>query len=120
MPGLLLAQGFRGSIRGSVSDPRGNAMAGAKITAKNDATGLVRRALTGDDGAYVLAELPAGEYTVSAEAPSLSPIAQNVIVNVGTDTTANFDLTQITQRKEELTVSGETSPVVEESRDVLG
>jgi hypothetical protein len=119
-PSLLLAQSFRGSIRGSVSDPRGNAMVGAKITAKNDATGLVRRALTGDDGAYVLAELPAGEYTVSAEAPSLSPVAQNVIVNVGADTTANFDLTQITQHKEELTVSGETSPVVEESRDVLG
>lgn len=119
-PCLLVAQSFRGSIRGRVSDPHGNVMPGAKITAKNDATGLVRTALTSDDGAYVLAELPAGEYTVSAEAPSLSPVAQNVIVNVGADTAANFDLTQIAQHKEVMTVSGETAPVVEQSRDVLG
>lgn len=31
----------------------------------------------------MLAELPAGEYTVTAEAAGLSPSAQNVQVNVG-------------------------------------
>lgn len=115
-----MAQSFRGSIRGRVSDPHGTPIAGAKVNAFNSATGLTRSATTSDDGSYVFAELPAGEYTVTAEAASLSPVAQNVIVNVGADTTANFDLTEIQKRIEQLTVSGETAPVVEETRDVLG
>ena len=59
------AQSFRGSIRGTVTDPSGSVIAGAKLTAKNINTGLQREATTGLDGAYVLAELPAGEYTVT-------------------------------------------------------
>jgi len=113
------AQSFRGSIRGTVTDPTGSVIAGAKVTAKNIATGLQREATTGDDGAYVLAELPAGEYTVRAESTGLSPSAQNVQVNVGLDTSANFDLTKLQQRQEQLTVIAE-APVVETTRDVLG
>src|SRR3979490_2770516 len=113
------AQSFRGSIRGTVTDPSGSVIAGAKVTARNIGTGLRREATTGQDGAYVLAELPAGEYTVTAESTGLSPSAQNVQVNVGLDTSANFDLTKVEKRQEELTIT-EESPLVEASRDVLG
>jgi carboxypeptidase family protein len=113
------AQSFRGSIRGTVTDPSGSVIAGAKVTAKNISTGLQREATTGQDGAYVLAELPAGEYTVMAESAGLSPSAQNVQVNVGLDTSANFDLTRVRQRQEQMTVAAE-APLVEASRDVLG
>src|SRR5271165_5472399 len=89
------AQSFRGSIRGTVKDPSGSVIAGAKVTARNISTGLQREAITGQDGAYVLAELPAGEYTVTATSEALSPTAQNVLVNVGLDTSANFDLTKV-------------------------
>jgi len=113
------AQSFRGSIRGTVTDPSGSVIAGAKVTAKNIGTGLQREATTGADGGYVLAELPAGEYTVTAESAGLSPSAQNVQVNVGLDTTANFDLTKVEKRTEQLTVTAE-APVIETTRDVLG
>src|SRR5229473_1414684 len=106
------AQSFRGSIRGAVTDPSGSVIAGARVTAKNIGTGLQREATTGQDGAYVLAELPAGEYTVRAESAGLSPSAQNVQVNVGLDTTANFDLTKVEKRQEQLNVSAE-APLVE-------
>src|SRR5260370_33404863 len=69
------AQSFRGSIRGTVTDPSGSVIAGAKVTAKNIGTGLQREATTGADGGYVLAELPAGEDTVTAESAGLSPSA---------------------------------------------
>lgn len=118
LPNLLLAQSFRGSIRGQVVDPNGNAVVGAKISAKNSGTGQVRETVTGEDGAYVLAELPAGEYVVVAEYAGLSPVGQNVIVNVGSDTSANFDLTRVEKRLEELTVT-EESPVIDTTRDVL-
>src|SRR5215467_11898415 len=73
-----LAQSFRGSIRGHVVDPSGSVIVGATVNAKNIGTGLVRETLTGDDGGYVLAELPTGIYTVTASSPGLSPVAQNV------------------------------------------
>src|SRR3979411_3418335 len=97
------AQSFRGSIRGTVTDPSGSVISGAKVTAKNIGTGLQREATTGQDGAYVLAELPAGEYTVTAESTGLSPSAQNVQVNVGVDTSANFDLTKVQKRQKAVT-----------------
>ncbi|HKS74869.1 MAG TPA: carboxypeptidase regulatory-like domain-containing protein [Terriglobales bacterium] len=117
---LTTAQSYRGSIRGKVVDPSGGVIAGAKITAKSSATGLTRDTMTDADGAYVLAELPAGQYVVVAESAGLSPVAQNVVVNVGLDTTADFDLTKVERKMEEVTVSGALAPVVEESRDVLG
>ncbi|HEX8816174.1 MAG TPA: carboxypeptidase regulatory-like domain-containing protein [Terriglobales bacterium] len=116
---VVVAQSFRGSIRGKVSDPHGALVSGAKITAKNSANGLERSSVTGTDGGYVLAELPAGEYTVSADAPGFSPVAQNVIVAVGADTNANFDLTQLKKTVEEVTVTAQ-APVIDETRDTLG
>jgi len=119
VPVLALAQSYRGSIRGKVVDPSGSLIAGARITAKNDATGLVRDTLTGADGAYVLAELPAGLYVVMAESAGFSPVAQNIVVNVGLDTRADFDLTRVEKRVERITVT-EAAPLVETTRDVLG
>ena len=119
MPCVLLAQSYRGSIRGHVVDPSGNVMAGAKVTARNNATGISRETLTRVDGGYVLAELPAGRYVVMAQAANLNPVAQNVTVSVGLDTTADFDLTQVERRQEQITVTEET-PLVDSTRDVLG
>jgi hypothetical protein len=113
------AQSFRGAIRGKVQDPNGNLIAGAKITAKSSATGLTRDTVTGSDGTYVIAELPAGIYGVSAQSAGLTPVSQNVLVNVGLDTTADFDLALIQKRQEQLTVTA-TAPLVEQNRDVLG
>jgi hypothetical protein len=118
-PDLVLGQSFRGSIRGNVRDATGALLTGAKVTAKNHATGLVREAQTGVDGGYVMAELAIGVYVVIAEAPGLSPVAQNVVVNVGLDTTADFDLTQVQKHVESLTVT-EAAPLVDATRDVLG
>ena len=119
IPYFAFAQSYRGSIRGHVVDPTGNVMAGAKVTARSNATGLTRETVTGSDGGYVLAELPAGRYVAMAQAPNLSPVAQNVVVNVGSDTTADFDLTQVEKRREQVTVT-EEAPLVDNTRDVLG
>lgn len=119
LPRSLPAQSYRGSIRGKVTDPSGGLIAGAKISAKESSTGLTRSTLTGPDGTYVLAEVPAGMYAVIAEATGLSPVAQNVVVNVGLDTTADFDLTRLERKVEQVTVT-EAAPLVDTSKDVLG
>src|ERR1700730_17492026 len=115
----LWGQSYRGSIRGKVQDPSGDVIAGAKVTARNAATGLTREVITSADGAYVLAELAAGVYTVTAEFAGLSPVAQNVLVSVGLDTAADFDLTKLAKRVEQTTVT-EEAPLMETSRAVLG
>jgi hypothetical protein len=63
--------------------------------------------------------VPAGVYTVTAQATGLSPAAMNVRVNVGLDTTADFDLTQVEKRQEHLNVTAD-APLIETTRDVLG
>ena len=45
-------------------------------------------------------------------------MGQNVIVNVGSDTSANFDLTRVEKHLEQLTVT-EEAPVIDTTRDVL-
>ncbi len=119
VPALVCAQSFRGTIRGQVRDASGALLTGAKVTAKNNANGLTRETVTGPEGSYVMAELPAGIYAVMAQATGLQPVAQNVVVNVGLDTTANFDVTSVEKHVEKVTVS-EALPLVDSERDVLG
>src|SRR5215470_8368102 len=118
-PVLLFSQSFRGSIRGKVTDPSGGLIPSAKITAKNTGTGLIREVVTNEEGTYVFAELPAGDYTVTVNAKAFAAVAQNVIVNVGLDTTADFNLLKVEQQQDVINVTGE-APLVESTRDVLG
>jgi hypothetical protein len=115
---IASAQSFRGSICGTVTDQSGGALPNAKVTSKS-ITGLQRGAIAGSDGAYVIAELPAGPYTVTAEGASLPQVRQNVEVNVGLDTTANFEL-RMQGVSEQVVVTAEDVPLVETTRDVLG
>lgn len=118
-PALLSAQSFRGSIRGKVTDPKGGLVAGARVSSKNANTGVTRESATDEEGSYVIAELPAGTYTVAVAAAGFAEVAQSVVVNVGLDTTADFDLLKLEQRQETVNVS-EEAPLVESTRDVLG
>ncbi|MDQ3652053.1 MAG: TonB-dependent receptor [Acidobacteriota bacterium] len=63
----IAAQTFRGTILGSVSDPNGAYVTGAKVTAKNTGTGIERSTTTDEEGNYTLRELPIGTYEVSVE-----------------------------------------------------
>jgi hypothetical protein len=116
LPCLLMAQGYRGSIRGKVMDASGALVAGAKVSAKSANTGLVRTTATTEDGTYVLVELPSGEYEFTVAAQGFKPAVIRVIVNVGTDTTA--DVTVQVGGDEIVTVAADV-PIVDTTRDVL-
>jgi hypothetical protein len=79
------------SLRGSVKDEAGAALAGARVTALTG-TGNARRAMnqaiTGADGAYVMG-LPAGTYDMAATAPGRATRTDSVIVPEG-GTTKDF------------------------------
>ncbi len=76
-------QTFRGAILGTVLDKSQAAVPGAKVTVKNEATGLTRATETGDAGTYSVPELPIGEYVVTVEKQGFSTVTQaNVRVDV--------------------------------------
>src|SRR5437870_5156207 len=59
------AQGGRGVILGSITDPDGNGVTGATIQAQNIATGIVFKTTSEGKGNFRLSELPAGTYELS-------------------------------------------------------
>jgi len=83
---VVSAQTFRGSILGTVTDPNGAVVSGAKVSAKNLATGLERSTTTDDSGNYTVAELPIGRYEVRVEQSGFVPsVVSNVAVEVASE-----------------------------------
>src|SRR6185295_17896324 len=67
MSGAVLAQTFRGTILGTVTDPNGAVVPEATVTARNVATGIERTTVTDGVGNYTLAELQTGTYEIKVE-----------------------------------------------------
>src|SRR5215475_8119565 len=62
------AQSDLGRISGFINDPSGAAVPNAKVTVRNQ-SGVERQATTNESGYYVISNIPAGFYTMTAEAP---------------------------------------------------
>ncbi|HZC65307.1 MAG TPA: carboxypeptidase-like regulatory domain-containing protein, partial [Candidatus Dormibacteraeota bacterium] len=62
---VTLAQTFRGTILGTVTDSSGGAVVGATVVVKNTDTGATRTTSTGIDGNYAVPELQIGNYSVT-------------------------------------------------------
>jgi len=62
-----LSAGLNGSISGKVTDPRNLAVAAAKVTAINMATGIRQSVTTDAGGIYAFPELPVGTYDIQVE-----------------------------------------------------
>ena len=73
------AQQITGSIRGTVLDTSGGVVSGAKVTAIQAETGLVRTVPSNSQGAYLLVELPIGHYRLEAEAKGFQKYVQGGI-----------------------------------------
>jgi len=65
----VTAQSTSGSLRGTVSDASGAAVAGAVVQARHDQTGAVRTAVSDETGGYALPGLEPGTWTVVARGP---------------------------------------------------
>ncbi len=77
------AQGDRGTITGTVSDPAKAVVPSAAIVLRDIDTGAEYRTTTTETGNYTLAQVPSGVYTVTVEAPGFSRyIQQGVTVMV--------------------------------------
>ncbi len=98
------------ALRGVVTDESGAIVPGAKTTVTGPA-GLSKSAITGGDGAFTLAELPPGNYTVQASAPQLTlPALTKVSLKDGANT---LDLRlSVATEKQQVTVEDQAGPSV--------
>ncbi|HMK20695.1 MAG TPA: TonB-dependent receptor [Terriglobales bacterium] len=114
------AQTFRGTILGTVTDPSGAVVAGARVTVHNNSTGLERTTVTSADGSYSIPELPIGPYDVTVTQTGFQTfVAKAVAVDVATERRVDAALKtgEVSTRVE---VSGELLPEVETTSATLG
>jgi Carboxypeptidase regulatory-like domain len=115
--GLLLcaasmaAQSSTGSVYGAVVDPRGLAVAGAKITVRSTDLASARSTVSNGSGAFSLAGLVPGAYTVEAAKNPLKlkrPIRLTVGLGSSTQVAIKLDIAEVKQRST-VTARGATS-----------
>jgi hypothetical protein len=93
VPVALHAQAYYGSIVGNVTDSQGAAVVGAKVVATANATDVKSQTTTSGLGAFSLAQLAVGTYTVNISAPGFKVfVANGVEVHVSTNTSLNATL----------------------------
>ena len=83
------AQTYRGGIIGTVTDNSGAAIAGAAITAVEDATSVSYKTVSSSAGDFEFTNLPVGTYTVTLSMSGFST-AKYVKVDVGAGTSYNL------------------------------
>lgn len=114
----LLAQVERATLGGVVRDPSEAVIPAATVKATNLATGVDQTASVTQDGAYVIVNLPPGQYLVEAAAAGFQTFAQTVQLETGQRARIDFTL-PLGAVGETVTVQGIT-PLLDTSSAVLG
>ena len=113
------AQVNTATLSGTVSDPQGLPVKGAKVTMTNAGTGAQRTSVTDDGGRYNLVGLPPGQYKMTVDGGASFSVYENdsVVLTVGESATLDprLDLKSMVQT---VTVSTETAPIETTKSDV--
>jgi outer membrane receptor for ferrienterochelin and colicin len=105
------AQVQNGQLTGTVTDPSGAAIANAKITVANPATGFSASGTSNAAGNYTVKEIPVGTYSVTVEAPGFKTV-NNTGVSINAGTIAHVDSKMLLgQQREIVEVTGAAAQV---------
>ena len=115
----VFAQRDLGTIVGTVTDPQGGAIANAKVSISEDATGLKYEVTTSATGEYIRPALKPGTYTVTVEATGFRRVAQQNVVLVGGDRVGVPITLPVGSVSESIEVS-ETLPILQTESTTLG
>ena len=109
--GTLWGQGIT-SLRGTVLDPSGAAIAGAAVELLQPATGLALAATSDEFGTYEFPQIPPGQYQVCATAEGFVGVKVNdVVVSVGQPATLPIAFTSISQLGEVIEIRAASNPM---------
>jgi carboxypeptidase family protein len=108
-----------GSIQGTITDPSGALVQGAKISIQNRGTNKVTETTSTSAGTYASGALIPGQYTVRIEAKGFRTLELPVTVEVNTTTAANARLT-VGESAQVIEVQGSALSVNTEQATVQG
>ena len=81
------------TLNGTVTDPQGAVVAGARVTVTSQATGISREATTGAEGLYTVTNLIPGAYNIRVDMKGFAPREfKNVLLEVGRTQTLDAGL----------------------------
>src|SRR5712664_4768192 len=111
--GISHAQGVNtATLAGTVVDPSGAAVKGAKVTVTNAATGATRTADSDDSGRYNLVGLPPGQYKMSVDGGANFTVYENPSLTLTVGENASFDPQLVLKgQQQSIVVTSETSPI---------
>jgi hypothetical protein len=107
----LLGQRQTGAISGVITDDQGSPLPGVEVTIGSPVLMGTRSFVTLSDGSFRFPTVPPGMYKITAKLAGFQTIERpDVIVNVGTTVTLNFEMKPATL-EENVTVIGQTPTV---------
>src|SRR5580698_1480353 len=114
------AQSTRGSLAGSVNDPSGAVIAGAKIVAVGVDTGVKTQTVSTSSGLYNFPELAIGRYDVTVSAAGFSTSTEKgVLVTINSTTPLRITL-KPGAVSETVTVDASAPGIESETSDISG
>jgi Carboxypeptidase regulatory-like domain len=108
-----------GSITGTVTDPTGAAVSGAKVVIINTGTGQALNLAANAGGGFASGSLDPGTYRVQVSAKGFSSVNEMIGVEVGNTSTANIKL-QLGQESQVIEVQASAVAVNTEQAEVQG
>jgi len=103
-----------GDLYGILLDPKGDAVGGAKVTIKNQATGAEREVITDVRGEFVSLQLELGAYEVRIEKSGFRTVTTSASIRSGEPTRLNVSL-ELGQITDTITVEGIKGPELDVS-----
>ena len=108
---VAVAQDFRGTIAGKITDPNGAIIPDATVVIRNVDTNIATTMRTNDEGVYVAPLLIPGKYSVTVAGTGFKKsLREQVILNVGDRLTIDFSL-EVGTETEQVTIVADTELV---------
>jgi hypothetical protein len=108
-----------GNIQGTITDPSGAVVSGAKVVVTNTAAGRSIESKSTSAGTYSVGALLPGDYVVRVEAPGFQTTELSVTVQVGVTSSGNIRLT-VGRQSQVVSVQGTQIQVNTEQSSVQG
>ncbi len=111
----LAAQDFRSTLTGTITDPAGAAIAGAKVKAVNTQTNAATEVASNESGRYSISFLIPGKYVVTVEATGFKQyVRQDVELQISSSVGLDIRL-ELGNLSDKVTVTGQMSQLETET-----
>ena len=127
LAGAAWSQSDLSTITGTVKDSSGSSVPGAKVSVRNEGTGITRDTNANDAGVYTVSNIPAGTYTVTVDAQGFKkytktgnlldanvPLGVDIDLEIG----ANTEVVNVTAEASRLQTESATLGLTVDQRQV--